>query len=75
MPTFVITPENLVSRDWFGRPVPRQPGSLILLTQAELLTHGFLYFLPLSAIKTMTIKASIDLFLYIYFLKKKSERA
>ena len=29
----VFVPENLVSRDWFGSPVPRQPAHLY--TQAE----------------------------------------
>ena len=33
MSPFVITPENLVSRDGLGSPVPRQPSSLH--TQAE----------------------------------------
>ena len=37
---FPFAPDNLISRDWFGRPVLRQPGSLFILRLTLVLTHG-----------------------------------
>ena len=47
-----FAPENLVSRDGFGRPVPRQPAHLH--TQAESVAYGT-GFLPISAAASIYI--------------------
>ena len=36
----VPVPENLISRDWFGRPVLRQPGSFFIHRLILVLSHG-----------------------------------
>ena len=41
--------DNLVARDWFGHPAPRQRPLISILRLNLVLTHGFLSFLPVSA--------------------------
>ena len=53
-PVSLFAPENLVSRDGFGRPIPHQPAHspyvrVSVLSLNLMLTHGLRSFLPLSA--------------------------
>ena len=50
IPLFPCVPENLVSRDGFSRPVPRQPAHLSILRLNLVLTYGFL---PSSAVASI----------------------
>ena len=48
-----VAPENLVSRDGFGSPVPRQPAHLHTQAESSALLTGFL---PISAVASIFMR-------------------